>query len=142
MLYIDYDGRVWIANCASAEYYKKEWKKFSEKTIGPWPHEAWYDKHTIEGWPLPKDYENCNQHLAFLDQVDKLEKEETWSGLVFIKDSRVIDSKVKILPGTTIVMHEGANLIFKNYVEAIGNPDSKISFISRRNRGTWFQQIK
>jgi hypothetical protein len=75
MLYIDYDGRVWIANCASAEYYKKEWIKFSEKVIGQWPHEAWYDKNTLEGWPLPKDYENCDQHLAFLDQVNKLEKE-------------------------------------------------------------------
>ena len=74
-LYIDYDGRVWIANCASSKYYEKEWIKFSEKTIGPWPHIEWYNKNTENGWPLPKDYEECDQHLAFLNQVDKLEKE-------------------------------------------------------------------
>ena len=65
-LYIDYDGRVWIANCASAEYYKKEWKKFSEKTLGTWPHEEWYNKNTKNGWPLPKDYENSEQIAVFL----------------------------------------------------------------------------
>ena len=74
-LYIDYDGRVWIANCASAEYYKKEWKKFSEKTIGTWPHEEWYNKNTKNGWPLPKDYENSEQHAVFLKTIDILEKQ-------------------------------------------------------------------
>ena len=74
-LYIDYDGRVWIANCTSSKYYEKEWIKFSEKIIGPWPHIEWYNKNTEDGWPLPKDYEECDQHLAFLNQVDKLEKE-------------------------------------------------------------------
>ena len=73
-LYIDYDGLVWISNCASASYYREEWKKYSEKYIGPWPHKEWYNHNTEEGWPLPEDYEKSSQHLKFLEEVDKLEK--------------------------------------------------------------------
>ena len=59
-LYIDYDGNVWIANCASASHYGKVhdqrvknytnqdpklidrlWQEYRESFIGEYPHKTW-----------------------------------------------------------------------------------------------------
>jgi len=93
-LYIDYDGNVWIANCASAEHYGKVhnerittlsndqnsvdrlWKEYREVVIGEYPHQAWIEKNTDDGWPMPKtNWETSEQHIKLMECISKLEKE-------------------------------------------------------------------
>lgn len=71
-LYIDYDGNIWAANCASADrnsnaHYNKvvdEWRMERDRIFGPYPHIDWYNNNTDGGWPLPKDgWESCEQHV-------------------------------------------------------------------------------
>jgi hypothetical protein len=64
-------------------------------------------------------------------------EEEVWSGLVLINETRFINKKVKIMPGTTISIGKGASLIFKNQVIAIGSENSKINFIPQAGNEVW-----
>ena len=83
-LYVDHDGKVWVANCASANanavITRRSWRDFIRKIqpdvkaawdqlayehLGPSPHEKWYDTHWPGGWPLPDtDPERSPQYLA------------------------------------------------------------------------------
>jgi organic radical activating enzyme len=93
-LYIDYDGNVWIANCASATHYGKVhdqqikaftndqttvdqlWKEYRENIIGAYPHRDWIEKNTEQGWPMPKaNWETCEQHIKLMECITNLEKE-------------------------------------------------------------------
>ena len=61
--------------------------------------------------------------------INKALKQEIWKGVINVYDSRIVKNPVKIEPGTIIIMHEGASLVFKNHVQAIGLEDSKIRFL-------------
>jgi hypothetical protein len=53
---------------------------------------------------------------------------EIWSGTINVYETKIITRPIRILPGTNILMHNGASLIFKNHVSAIGLPESLIRF--------------
>lgn len=81
-LYIDYDGNIWNANCASSNrnksaHYNKvveEWRLERERVFGPYPHIEWYNKNTDGGWPLPKNgWETSEQHLKLQSELKKRE---------------------------------------------------------------------
>jgi len=81
-LYIDYDGNIWNANCASSHrnsdaHYNKvveEWRLERERIFGPYPHIDWYNKNTDGGWPLPKiGWETCEQHLKLQKELKSTE---------------------------------------------------------------------
>lgn len=95
-LYIDYDGNVWIANCASSSHYSKihndrvnkwfndkdstvddEWRKYRESIIGEYPHKQWViDNVGAEHWPMPKEnWETCEAHLRLMEEINRLEKQ-------------------------------------------------------------------
>jgi len=75
-LYIDYDGNVWVGNCASAgrndknhtrvwdEWIDLAWEARREELFGPFPHAEWYIENTEGGYPLPvTGWEYCEQHI-------------------------------------------------------------------------------
>lgn len=81
-LYIDYDGNIWAANCASAERNSKthfnkvveEWRLERERIFGPYPHIDWYNNNTDGGWPLPKEgWETCEQHIKLQEHLKAAE---------------------------------------------------------------------
>jgi len=94
-LYIDYDGNVWVANCASSNknktnhsgtwesyvaYRKKsqqqDWEDYRTKHIGEYPHIEWIQDNTRDGWPMPKvEWETCEQHKTLMKYVSTLEDE-------------------------------------------------------------------
>ena len=99
-LYIDYDGNVWVANCASSAHYSKvhakrvddwqdslrdvidaEWKAYREGIIGtdaPYDEvrKKWLNENTEGGWPMPKvDYKNSEQQHKLMAEIARLEKE-------------------------------------------------------------------
>jgi len=90
-LYIDYDGNVWNANCASSNrnasaHYKTvqknirdKWKEYRESIIGADNTEEranWIRENVgPEHWPMPKtDWENCPAQLAIMSEISRLEK--------------------------------------------------------------------
>ena len=88
-LYIDYDGNIWNANCASSHrnssaHYNtvvEEWRLERERVFGPYPHIEWYNENTEGGWPLPKiGWETCEQHVK-LQQTLKETEEAFFSNL-------------------------------------------------------------
>ena len=101
-LYIDYDGNVWVANCASSNFYGKvhkkridelyanieefkvqnkqnldqEWEQYRLEKIGPYPHKEWINANTDGGFPMPSEgWEDCEQHHKLMDYIKVLEKE-------------------------------------------------------------------
>jgi hypothetical protein len=83
-LYIDYDGNIWNANCASSSHNSsahynqvvEEWRLERERVFGPYPHIDWYNSNTQGGWPLPKSgWENSEQHLKLQEALKKTEEE-------------------------------------------------------------------
>jgi len=81
-LYIDYDGNIWAANCASADRNStahfdmvvEEWRQERERIFGPYPHVNWYNENTEGGWPLPKEgWETCEQHVKLQEELKKAE---------------------------------------------------------------------
>jgi hypothetical protein len=52
--------------------------------------------------------------------VEKIFKENVWSGDKIINENRIISYPLKILAGTRILMKPGASLIFKNRVNIMG----------------------
>jgi hypothetical protein len=96
-LYIDYDGNVWIANCASASHYGKvhdqrvttytnqdpklidrQWQEYRESIIGAdgsGKRKDWINANTENGWPMPKhDYKNSEQQHKLMAEIGRLEK--------------------------------------------------------------------
>ena len=74
-LYIDYDGRVWIANCASSKYYEKEWKKYSHEYVGQYPHKKWY-RRKVDGERVIDPTESKEVYLKkFKEYVIRLSEE-------------------------------------------------------------------
>lgn len=95
-LYIDYDGNVWVANCASSRHYSQvhkqkvddwqasmndviddEWRAYREAVIGEYPHKDWVIENVgEEHWPMPKEnWETCTAHLKLMEEIDRLEKQ-------------------------------------------------------------------
>lgn len=83
-LYIDYDGNIWVGNCASADrnsnsHHNKvveEWRQERERVFGPYPHVEWYNENTVGGWPLPKfGWETCEQHVKLQERLAQAEKD-------------------------------------------------------------------
>jgi hypothetical protein len=79
-LYIDYDGNIWIGNCASshhnsdihADTSSQAWFLKRKELFGEYPHKEWYNNNTEEGWPLPPvGWEDCDQHIAFQTELKK-----------------------------------------------------------------------
>ena len=82
-LYIDFDGNIWVGNCASshhntdvhAETSAAAWATKRLELFGEYPHVDWYNENTEEGWPLPAgSWENCVQHIAFQTELKKQKK--------------------------------------------------------------------
>ena len=88
-LYIDYDGYVWISNCASANYYKnmgnryqEEWLDYMWEHIGPAPHIEWHNKYTPGGWEFVNngtndpnfDYKDTIHYKNFKNYIVKLQE--------------------------------------------------------------------
>ena len=81
-LYVDYDGRVWISNCASSNYYKKEWLKYMWDSIGQPPHKEWHDKNTPGGWDMVNrgpgipgwNFKDSEYHRNFMKHIAELEE--------------------------------------------------------------------
>ena len=99
-LYIDYDGNIWNANCASSHrnssaHYNKvveEWRLERERIFGPYPHIDWYNKNTEGGWPLPKiGWETCEQHLKLQEEL-KVSEERFFANLGKNMKSENIDT--------------------------------------------------
>jgi organic radical activating enzyme len=83
-LYIDYDGNIWNANCASShrnssKHYNQvveEWRLERERVFGPYPHIDWYNNNTDGKWPLPKEgWETCEQHIKLQAELKRVEEE-------------------------------------------------------------------
>jgi len=99
-LYIDYDGNVWVANCASSDFYGKlhrkriedftqslnnqqhlddAWKEYREAVIGADHSEkriAWTNANTENGWPMPKGkWKESEQNQKLQAEIKRLEKE-------------------------------------------------------------------
>jgi organic radical activating enzyme len=82
-LYIDYDGNIWNANCASSYRNSKahfnqiieSWRLHCLEVFGPMPHVDWINKNTKDGWPLPEiDTKNCDQLVQLRLSWKKEEK--------------------------------------------------------------------
>jgi len=58
--------------------------------------------------------------------------EEIMSGEILVKDDLIVEKPLKILPGTIFYLDEGANLIFRNKVTAIGTESEKIKFVNHK----------
>lgn len=99
-LYIDYDGNVWVANCASSDFYGKlhrkriedfteslnnqqhlddAWKEYRESIIGADGSEKrkeWINANTENGWPMPKyNHKESEQQHKLMAEIRRLEKE-------------------------------------------------------------------
>lgn len=90
-LYIDYDGNIWNANCASSNrnstaHYNEvqknihdKWTEYREDVIGADGSEerARWIKENVgpEHWPMPKtDWESCPAQIALMKEISRLEK--------------------------------------------------------------------
>jgi len=99
-LYIDYDGNVWVANCASSNFYGKVHAKRIEdftKKLNNQQHLdeafleyqwsvigrddsperiAWINENTDNGWPMPKtNWKNSEQNIKLMKRIRELVKE-------------------------------------------------------------------
>ena len=87
-LYIDYDGNIWNANCASSHRNSKEhfktvqerWKEYRESIIGAdgTPERGKWIIENVgpDHWPMPKhDWENCPAQVALMAEIERLEIE-------------------------------------------------------------------
>lgn len=103
-LYIDFDGNIWVGNCASshrntnvhAETSAAAWATKRKELFGEYPHVDWYNENTELGWPLPADgWEECVQHVAFQLELTK-QKEIFFKNLgKSIQDTASVDSAWK-----------------------------------------------
>ena len=58
----------------------------------------------------------------------------TLSGTILVSEDRIFSNPVIIKPGTTFLIEEGKNLIFTERVEAIGQENKKIKFLSKSDK--------
>ena len=88
-LYIDFDGNIWVGNCASSHFNSgvhanktiTAWAKKRLEIFGEYPHADWYNANTVTGWPLPKkDWETCEQHIKLQTQL-KVEEQKFFANL-------------------------------------------------------------
>ena len=102
-LYIDYDGNIWNANCASSfrnseQHYltvqkniDERWKNYRESIIGADGSEKrkqWLNENTVNGWPMPKEnWKTCEQQIKIMKEIERLEKK-------FFKDIKQAGSEV------------------------------------------------
>lgn len=103
-LYIDFDGNIWVGNCASshhntdvhAETSADAWATKRLELFGEYPHVEWYNENTEEGWPLPTvGWEDCVQHVTFQAELKK-QKEIFFKNLgKSIQDTASVDSAWK-----------------------------------------------
>ena len=71
------------------------------------------------------------------NKSDKNKKFYILSNTINVEKDMVFNQPVKILPGTTFLMSEGTNIIFKNKVLAKGLPSKKIEFIQKIKNKYW-----
>ena len=64
-------------------------------------------------------------------QNEKKEKYLEFSNIINIDKNLIINKPVKILPGTTFLLNQNSNIIFKNQVLALGTIDKPIKFIKK-----------
>ena len=62
---------------------------------------------------------------------------KVWSAEVEIKRTQIIKHPVKILPGTTIYMHPGSSLIFRNKVRIEGTQNAPVRILSAKQDQIW-----
>lgn len=85
---------------------------------------------------IPYNKEKNGAQSNLLNQVVykvKDKKIKTFSGDIKVKKTLIFEEVVKILPGSTFYLSDGASIIFKNKIEAIGTFNKKIKFILSKN---------
>ena len=81
--------------------------------------------------------------IIFRNDSSKKNKLQIISGKIFVNKDLIFEKPVKILKGTTFYIGEGANIILKNKVEAIGDKNNKIKFFSKsKNLGELLQLLE
>ena len=80
-----------------------------------------------------KNITGQSPHLLNNPVFPQASQTEVWQGLKYFKKTNIFHNKVKILPGTKIFLADGASIIFKNEVTAIGLKEAEIDFISDDN---------
>ena len=76
---------------------------------------------------LASQTNNFNNVIFNQMNIDKSDS-KVISGKIIVQDELIFDYPVKIEKGTIFLLNEGANIIFKNRVEAIGSKKNKIVF--------------
>tara|TARA_Y100000590_G_scaffold108434_1_gene123270 strand:+ start:1063 stop:3660 length:2598 start_codon:yes stop_codon:yes gene_type:complete len=99
--------------------------KFSQKVIDIKENKFEGSQTTTLNKVLHKNLLNEDTDFKILSDTINIEKDV------------VFNSPVKILPGTTFLMGDGANLIFKNKVLALGDNAKKIKFIRKNKNKNW-----
>ncbi|MBM15187.1 MAG: hypothetical protein CMH75_03730, partial [Nitrospina sp.] len=69
--------------------------------------------------------------------VEKTSKEFVWSGDKIINENQIISYPLKILPGTKILLKQGASLIFKNRVNIMGTISDPVIVKSATKGNSW-----
>jgi hypothetical protein len=75
-----------------------------------------------------------NLNEIIFEDVSKKNDQQIISGKIFVDEDLIFEKPIKILKGTTFFIDEGVNIIFKNKVEAIGDKNNKIKFVSKSNK--------
>ena len=79
-----------------------------------------------------------NKIIYISTQNEKKEKYLEFSNVININENLVISEPVKILPGTTFLLSENSNIIFKNQVLALGTISEPIRFVRETDQsGPW-----
>ena len=75
-----------------------------------------------------------NLNEIIFEDTSKKNDQQIISGKIFVDEDLIFEKPIKILKGTTFFIDEGVNIIFKNKVEAIGDKNNKIKFVSKSNK--------
>ena len=115
-----------ISENGSLPYKIQIENKFSKKIIE-------IEENEIEGSQTAV----LNKVLHY-DELNKDNKDYyVLSNTINVEKDLVFNQPVKILPGTTFLMNEGANIIFKHKVLAHGSSSKKIKFIQNSKNKYW-----
>jgi hypothetical protein len=91
-------------------------------------------KYSPEEKIIATKTKNLNEIIFENDELKKNDDQQIISGKIFVDNDLIFEKPTKILEGTTFFIDEGVNIIFKNKVEAIGDKNNKIKFVSKSNK--------
>ena len=77
---------------------------------------------------------NNNKVIFRKNKVNENYKMKILSGEILVQKDLIFENPVRIKEGTTFLIEEGVNIIFKNKVEAIGNNNNTIKFLAKSKK--------